>query len=196
MCWTALDAALEIAKLIDADSVAVTRWRDAREAVRAVILDRGYDDQLGAFVQAFDAKDLDASTLVIPIVGFLPGTDPRVRSTIDLIEHELADSRQLIYRYRGSDGLEGDEGTFLLCTFWLAHALALAGDVERASTVFERALACGNDLGLFSEEVDAKTGEALGNFPQAFSHVGLINAAFAIASATGGAVPVTSSSVR
>jgi len=156
MCWTALDAALEIAKLIDADSVAVTRWRDAREAVRAVILDRGYDDQLGAFVQAFDAKDLDASTLVIPIVGFLPGTDPRVRSTIDLIEHELADSRQLIYRYRGSDGLEGDEGTFLLCTFWLAHALALAGDVERASTVFERALACGNDLGLFSEEVDAR----------------------------------------
>lgn len=193
MCWTALDAALELAELLDADSVATTRWRDARDAVRAAILDRGYDDERGAFVQAFDTKDLDASTLVIPIVGFLPGTDPRVRSTIDLVERELADSRQLIYRYRGSDGLDGDEGRFLLCTFRLEHALALAGEVERASIVFERALACGKDLGLFSEEVDAGTGEALGNFPQAFSHVGLINAAFAIASATGAASPVASS---
>jgi len=183
MCWTALDAALDLAGLLGASPVAADRWRSARDALRTAILDRGYNAKLGAFVQAFDTENLDASTLVIPIVGFLPAHDQRVRSTIDLVERELADRRGLIYRYRGTDGLDGDEGTFLLCTFWLSHALALAGEVERARAVFERALACGNDLGLLAEEVDAKTGAALGNFPQAFSHVGLINAAFAIARA-------------
>ncbi len=184
MCWTALDAALDLRELLGVTSTATDRWRAARDAVRIAILERGFDPQLGAFVQAFDSKELDASLLVLPIVGFLPGDDARVRSTIDLIERDLSDPRGLIYRYRSFDNMEGDEGTFLLCTFWLAHALALARETERASAVFERALACGNDLGLLAEEVDAKTGEALGNFPQAFSHVGLINAAFAIANGT------------
>jgi GH15 family glucan-1,4-alpha-glucosidase len=125
---------------------------------------------------------LDASTLLIPIVGFLPGDDPRVRATVDAIAERLTDSRGLVYRYKMDDGLEGKEGSFLLCSFWLAHALALGGDIGRAREVFGRAAAFANDLGLLAEEADGTTGELLGNFPQAFSHIGLVNAAWAIAS--------------
>jgi alpha,alpha-trehalase len=122
---------------------------------------------------------------MIPIVGFLPATDPRVLSTIDAIEQRLTDERGLVYRYLTDDGLDGEEGTFLLCTFWLAQALALSGEVARAREVFDRAAAFVNDVGLLAEEVDPRTGELLGNFPQAFSHIGLINAAWAISQAEG-----------
>ena len=123
---------------------------------------------------------------MMPIVGFLPADDPRMLATIDAIEERLTDERGLVYRYRteeGVDGLAGEEGTFLLCTFWLAQALALAGQVDRATAVFERAVAFVNDVGLLAEEVDPETGELLGNFPQAFSHIGLVNAAWAISEA-------------
>jgi GH15 family glucan-1,4-alpha-glucosidase len=120
---------------------------------------------------------------MMPIVGFLPGDDPRMRATIDAIDERLTDERGLVYRYRAHDGLEGEEGTFLLCTFWLAQALALAGEVDRATATFERAIAYANDVGLLAEEVDPGTGELLGNFPQAFSHIGLVNAAWAISRA-------------
>ena len=123
---------------------------------------------------------------MLPLVGFLPADDPRVLATIDAIEERLTDERGLVYRYRtedGVDGLAGEEGTFLLCTFWLAQALAMAGRVERAREVFERAARYVNDVGLLAEEVDPATGELLGNFPQAFSHIGLVNAAWAIAEA-------------
>ena len=123
---------------------------------------------------------------MMPIVGFLPADDPRMLATIDAIEERLTDERGLVYRYRtedGVDGLAGEEGTFLLCTFWLAQALALAGQVDRATAVFERAVAFVNDVGLLAEEVDPETGELLGNFPQAFSHIGLVNAAWAISQA-------------
>jgi len=106
-----------------------------------------------------------------------------MRATIDAIAERLTDAHGLVYRYRASDGLEGSEGTFLLCTFWLAHALALAGEVERARATFERAIGSVNDIGLLAEEVDPATGELLGNFPQAFSHIGLVNAAWAISQA-------------
>jgi len=106
-----------------------------------------------------------------------------MRATIDAIVERLTDAHGLVYRYRASDGLEGSEGTFLLCTFWLAHALALAGEVERARATFERAIGSVNDIGLLAEEVDPATGELLGNFPQAFSHIGLVNAAWAISQA-------------
>ena len=106
-----------------------------------------------------------------------------MRATIDAIAAGLTDERGLVYRYLGADGLEGDEGSFLLCTFWLAHAHALAGDIDRARATFEAAARYTNDVGLLSEEVDPHTGELLGNFPQAFSHIGLINAAWAIAEA-------------
>jgi GH15 family glucan-1,4-alpha-glucosidase len=117
------------------------------------------------------------------IVGFAPADDPRMLATIEAIEQRLTDDAGLVYRYRtqaGVDGLAGEEGTFLLCTFWLAQALALSGRTERARTVFERAAAYANDLGLLAEEVDPSNGELLGNFPQAFSHIGLVNAAWAI----------------
>ena len=146
----------------------------------------GWSDEAGAFTQYVGSTALDASNLMMPIVGFLPADDPRMLATIDAIAERLTDERGLVYRYRtedGVDGLAGEEGTFLLCTFWLAQALALSGQVERAKAVFERAVAFVNDVGLLAEEVDPQTGELLGNFPQAFSHIGLVNAAWAIAEA-------------
>src|SRR5262249_53216907 len=134
----------------------------------------------------FGGTALDASNLMLALVGFLPADDPRMLATIEATERELTDERGLVYRYRteqGVDGLEGTEGTFLLCTFWLAEALARAGLGQRAREVFERTIAFRNDVGLLAEEVDDSSGELLGNFPQAFSHIGLINAAWAIAQA-------------
>jgi hypothetical protein len=126
------------------------------------------------------SDDLDASNLMLAIVGFLPGDDPKMKATIDAIADRLTDERGLVYRYRAHDGLEGKEGTFLLCTFWLAQALALAGEIDRAKTTFDRAIAYANDVGLLAEEIDPGGGEPIGNFPQAFSHIGLVNAAWAI----------------
>jgi len=192
MCWVALDRAVELADVIGADGASVARWRDGREAIRRAILEQGWNERAAAFTQTFGGEALDASTLLMPIVGFLPGNDPRVRATVDAIAARLTDRHGLVYRYLAPDGLAGQEGTFLLCTFWLAHALALGGDVARAREVFDRAAAFVNDVGLLAEEVDATTGELLGNFPQAFSHVGLVNAAWAIAQAeVGRATPAT-----
>jgi len=131
----------------------------------------------------FGSDTLDASVLLMAIVGFLPPADPRLTATIDAIEASLEDDGGLLYRYRGGDGIEGGEGSFLLCTFWLAHALAVTGQVRRARTVLERAAGFASSLGLFSEQVDTTSGELLGNFPQAFSHLGLVTAAQALADA-------------
>jgi GH15 family glucan-1,4-alpha-glucosidase len=117
---------------------------------------------------------------MMPIVGFIRGDDERMKATIAAIAERLTDEHGLVYRYRSDDGLEGGEGAFLLCTFWLAEAQALAGEVDAARATFERAIAFANDVCLLSEEVDAATGELLGNFPQAFSHIGLVNAAWVI----------------
>jgi alpha,alpha-trehalase len=127
--------------------------------------------------------------LMMPIMGFLPADDPRMLATIRGIEERLTDDHGLVYRYKSRDGLEGEEGTFLLCTFWLAQAQALAGEIERAKSTFEKAVGYANDLGLLAEEVDPETKELLGNFPQAFSHIGLVNAAWAIAQAEKGLSP-------
>jgi alpha,alpha-trehalase len=120
---------------------------------------------------------------MLAITGFLPGYDPRMKATIDATAERLTDERGLVYRYRAADGLEGEEGTFLLCTFWLAQAQALAGEVDRARATFERAAAYANDVGLLAEEVDVGGAEMIGNYPQAFSHIGLVNAAWAITEA-------------
>lgn len=120
---------------------------------------------------------------MIPIVGFLPPDDPRVLSTLDAIVERLTDDNGLVYRYRVHDALEGEEGTFLLCTFWLAQTQAMAGRIEQAQETFSRAVSFANDLGLLAEEVSPQTRELLGNFPQAFSHIGLVNAAWAIENA-------------
>jgi alpha,alpha-trehalase len=179
MCWVALDRAIGLADQLDAQE-RVDGWKHTREEIAAAILARGWNEEAGAFTQSFGSEDLDASNLMIPIVGFLPADDPRMLATIDATAERLTDDRGLVYRYLAHDGLEGEEGTFLLCTFWLAEALALAGEIDRARETFERAIAYANDVGLLAEEVDAETGELLGNFPQAFSHIGLVNAAWAI----------------
>jgi GH15 family glucan-1,4-alpha-glucosidase len=182
MCWKALECAIELGAALGAEE-RVPGWTKVRDEMRGAILERGWSESAGAFTQSFGSDELDASALMIPIVGFLPAADPRVTATIDAIKERLTDERGLVYRYRAHDGLEGEEGSFLLCTFWLAQALAMAGRVKEAMEVFERAIAYRNDVGLLSEEIDAETGELLGNFPQAFSHIGLINAAAAIARA-------------
>ena len=179
MCWVALDRAVALADRLDA-SGRVDAWEDTKAQIRDAILTKGWSDRAKAFTQSFGSDALDASNLMLPLVGFLPPDDPRVLSTIDATEKRLTDERGLVYRYRSQDGLEGEEGTFLLCTFWLAQALARAGQTARARTVFERAAAFVNDVGLLAEEVDPVSGELLGNFPQAFSHIGLVNAAWAI----------------
>jgi GH15 family glucan-1,4-alpha-glucosidase len=201
MCWTALDRAVKMADRLGAGD-REPAWRRVRDEIHSTVVEYGWNPdaaEAGAFTQAFDSTEsaptrwrragrptLDAAALIVPVVGLLPATDPRVLATIDAIERHLTDERGLVYRYRaetGVDGLAGGEGTFLLCTFWLAHGLALSGQVDRAAEVFERAAGHANDVGLLAEQVDPANGELLGNFPQAFSHIGLVTAAYAISQA-------------
>jgi len=182
MCWAALDRAIDMADLLQAGDD-VHRWKSTRDEISEAILERAWDNDVGAFTQSFESANLDASALVIPIVGFLPADDPRVLSTIRAIEAKLMGTSGLVARYEGPDGLDGEEGSFLLCTFWLAHAHALAGNLARAREILTNAAGFANDLGLLAEEVDPGTGALLGNFPQALSHIGLVNAAWAIAEA-------------
>jgi GH15 family glucan-1,4-alpha-glucosidase len=185
MCWVALDRAIALAGKLGAED-RVDKWRRTRDEIHETVVRKGWSENAGAFTQYFGSDDLDASNLMMPIVGFLPADDPRMLATIDAIEQRLTDKQGLVYRYDthgGVDGLEGMEGAFVMCTFWLAQALALADRAERAREVFERAIRYVNDVGLLAEEVDPETGELLGNFPQAFSHIGLINAAWAISEA-------------
>ena len=182
MCWVALDRAIALAGHLGAED-RVSDWASARDQIRAAILEQGWNERAGAFTQAFGREDLDASNLMLAITGFLPADDPRMKATIDATAQRLTDPRGLVYRYLAGDGLAGTEGTFLVCTFWLAHAQALAGDVDAATVTFEHAVAAINDVGLLAEEVDPGSGEMIGNFPQAFSHIGLVNAAWAITQA-------------
>ena len=187
LCWVALDRALAMSDLLTPGLEQAATWTRVRAEIRATILRKGWNEQVGAYTQTFGSDRLDASTLLLALVGFLPADDVRLLATIDAVERELSDERGLIYRYRGEDGLSGSEGTFLLCTFWLAHALAVTGRLARAETVLDRAASYATDLGLFAEQIDPATGELLGNFPQAFSHLGLITAAHAVAEAHRGA---------
>jgi GH15 family glucan-1,4-alpha-glucosidase len=182
MCWVALERAISLAEHLGA-SHRVQAWTQTRDQIHQAIMSEGWSDRVGAFTQAFGSENLDASNLMLPLVRFLPADHPRVLATIDATEERLTDKRGLVYRYRAGDDLEGEEGAFLLCTFWLAQALAIAGQPDRARRVFERAAAFVNDVGLLSEEVEPSSGELLGNFPQAFSHIGLVNAAWAISQA-------------
>ena len=182
MCWVALDRGIQLADLLRAGD-RVARWQTVRQEIRSAILEQGWNERAGAFTQVFGSDALDASSLMLLLVGFLPPDDPRMRATIDAIATRLTDKHGLVYRYLARDGLAGEEGTFLLCTFWLAQAWAIVGEVARAKEVFSRALTFANDVGLLAEQVDPATHELLGNFPQAFSHVGLINAAWAISQA-------------
>ena len=155
-----------------------------RERIREAILEQGWSEKRQAYAQSFGADELDAAALLMPLVGFLPATDPRMRATIDAIARELTDDA-LVLRYRNveglnADGLTGEEGTFVLCSFWLVSCLAQAGEIERAEALYDQLAGYANDLGLLGEEIDTANGEQLGNFPQAYSHIGLITAAYEI----------------
>ncbi len=186
MAWVAVDRAIRLARArrLPAD---LARWTALRAEIRRRVEREGVDPATGAFVQAFGTRALDASNLLIPLVRFLPANDPRVRATIDRTVRELAPDG-LVYRYlERDDGLPGGEATFVICSFWLVDNLALVGRTERARELFERLLGYANDVGLLAEELDPLSGELLGNFPQAFSHVGLIGAALNLARAGLGA---------
>jgi GH15 family glucan-1,4-alpha-glucosidase len=181
--WEALVRAIGLARrgVLRGD---VARWRSARDAIRKDVLMHAYDDDLGAFKMAYERPELDAANLLVPMLEFLPVDDPRVVRTVHRTLEALADG-ELVYRYRSPDGLPGDEGAFLACSFWMVDVLALSGRVDEAAALFEALLRRSNHLGLFAEQIDPQTGAFLGNFPQAFSHVGLLNSALYVAYAQG-----------
>jgi GH15 family glucan-1,4-alpha-glucosidase len=175
MCWVALDRAIKLAPQL-VEFANVESWKAARDEVRQAILDRGWSEQIGAYTGAFESDQLDASVLLMPLVDFLPASDPRMRATIEIIARDLVQGR-LVLRWAG------DDNGFIICTYWLVECLARAGEITRAVELFDRTTALANDLGLLAEEADPLTGELWGNFPQLFSHVGLINAAWSIGEA-------------
>jgi GH15 family glucan-1,4-alpha-glucosidase len=180
MAWAAVDRAVRAVEFYGQEGP-LDRWRALRAEIHREVLERGYDGELDTFVQYYGARQTDASLLMIPLVGFLPATDRRMRGTVAAIERELSPDG-LVLRYHAEsseavDGLPAGEGTFLACSFWLADNLALMGREEEARDLFERLLGLCNDVGLLAEEYDPKTARLLGNFPQAFSHVALVNTA-------------------
>jgi GH15 family glucan-1,4-alpha-glucosidase len=198
MAWVALDRVVRLAEL-DGREGAVDEWRSVRDEIREVVEREGVHPDTRAFTQSFaDGGKHDASNLMIPIVGFVAHDDPRARATAERIVEELS-ADGFVYRYLtdGVDGLSGDEATFAICSFWLVECLARAGETERARELFERLLGFCNDIGLLAEEIDPHSGELVGNFPQAFSHVGLVQAAIALGSSAEDAqleAPVTATS--
>jgi GH15 family glucan-1,4-alpha-glucosidase len=179
MAWVAFDRAandLETEEFHDA----CKHWRGIADTIQADVCERGFDRELGCFVQAYGSKRLDASLLLLPLVGFLPPTDPRIQATLRAVERKLLLNDELVLRYEadgGGDGLPPGEGAFFACSFWLVDNYILQGRYPEARALFERLLSRCNDVGLLAEEFDPVTGRMLGNFPQAYSHVGLINCA-------------------
>ena len=181
MCWTAIDRGLRLARRFGLPHDKAV-WEKNHALVHAAVLEHGFSRRLESFTQAFGSDELDASALRLVQLGFLPNSDRRLRSTIDAIDAGLSVG-PLVFRYRTEetdDGLSSPEGSFIICAFWLADALAITGDLEQSQRRFERLLGFGSPLGLFAEEVDPTTGALLGNFPQAFSHLALISAAINI----------------
>jgi GH15 family glucan-1,4-alpha-glucosidase len=180
MAWVAMDRAVRVVELSGLDGP-VDRWRVVRDEIRAEVLAKGWNADRGAFTQSYGSDRLDASVLLMPAVGFLPATDERMRSTVDTIQRDLCRDG-LVLRYQTDtsgnvDGLPGEEGVFLACSFWLVDDLARMGRAAEARALFERLLDLRNDVGLLSEEYDPAGGRMLGNFPQAFSHVAIVNSA-------------------
>ncbi|MFD9466390.1 glycoside hydrolase family 15 protein, partial [Streptomyces sp. NPDC060027] len=182
MAWVAVDRTIKLIESGDADGP-LEKWRELRDDIHRDVCEKGYDKERNTFTQSYGSKELDASLLLIPQMGFLPPDDKRVIGTIEAIQRELSTSDGFILRYptagedAGVDGLEGDEGAFLACSFWMADDLAMIGRVDEARKLFERLLALRNDLGLLAEEWDPVLQRQVGNFPQAFSHVPLIDTA-------------------
>jgi pentatricopeptide repeat protein len=181
MLWTALDRGIRLAEE-GMRAGPVRRWCATRDAIRRAVETKGFDRRRNTFVQAFGEKGLDASLVLLPAVGFVDYTDPRMVGTVDAIREELNDDG-LIRRYRTEetdDGLEGSEGTFLACSLWMVECLAHQGRLEEARQLFDRVVSAGNDVGLFSEEYDTRSEQMVGNFPQALTHLSHISAAVAL----------------
>jgi GH15 family glucan-1,4-alpha-glucosidase len=179
MAWVALDRGIHTAELFGLDGP-IDRWRAVRAQIHQEVCARGFDRERGSFVQAYGSKELDASLLLLPTMGFLPITDPRIAGTIAAVESGLMDGG-FVHRYNthaSDDGLPAGEGAFLACSFWLADAYVLQGRLDDARRIFHRILDIRNDVGLLAEEYDTSAGRMVGNFPQAFSHVALINTAY------------------
>lgn len=184
MAWVALDRGIKAAVELGLPAN-LERWERVRAEIQAEVLERGWDEKVGAFVQAYEYPLLDAANLRMPLVGFLPAQHPKMRATIEKTREVLA-ADGLVYRYlEAEDGLPGGEATFAICTFWLIENLIHLGRLEEARALFERMLGYANDLGLYAEEIDPTTGELLGNFPQGFTHIGLLAAAINLARAGG-----------
>ncbi|HET8558369.1 MAG TPA: glycoside hydrolase family 15 protein, partial [Gaiellaceae bacterium] len=183
MAWVAFDRAVRTVEDHGFDGP-VDRWRRVRDEIHADVCEHGYDSSLGSFTQSYGSTELDASLLLLPLVGFLPASDPRVRGTIEAVERELLQDG-FVLRYRtqqeGVDGLPPGEGVFLPCSFWLCDCYELLDRHDEAHELFARLVALGNDLGLMSEEYDPRAERQLGNFPQAFTHLALVNTAFNLA---------------
>jgi GH15 family glucan-1,4-alpha-glucosidase len=183
MAWVAFDRAVRTVEEQGLDGP-VDRWRAVRDEIHREVCERGYDEELGAFTQSYGSKQLDAALLLVPLVGFLPASDPRIQATIEAVERDLLQDG-FVLRYRseqgGVDGLPAGEGAFLPCSFWLANCYELLGRHEEALRLFERLRGLANDLGLLSEEYDPKAKRLLGNFPQAFTHLTLVGTAFNVA---------------
>jgi GH15 family glucan-1,4-alpha-glucosidase len=178
MAWVAFDRAVRAIEQFGLDGP-VERWRSSRDEVHREVLEKGFDADRNTFTQSYGAKALDASLLMIPLVGFLPADDPRVAGTVDAVQRELVEDG-FVLRYQSDEGVDGlppGEGAFLPCSFWLADALGLLGRTAEARALFDRLAGLANDVGLLSEEYDVQAGRLLGNFPQAFTHVSLINTA-------------------
>jgi GH15 family glucan-1,4-alpha-glucosidase len=185
MAWLALDRALRIAETHSTPTAQTARWAAERESIGADVTANGIDRDRGVFVRAYGRRDVDAALLVLPLIGLEPPDSPVLANTIDAVRAELGAGGPLLFRYTpGDDGLDGGEGAFLPCSFWLAQALAVTGRVDEAVDVVEQLLPYGGPLGLFAEEADPATGELLGNYPQAFTHATFVQAALAIRDAT------------
>jgi GH15 family glucan-1,4-alpha-glucosidase len=179
MSWVAFDRAIDSATRFGLDGPIET-WREVREKIRHDILKNGFDRERNTFVQYYGGPALDAALLLIPQVDFLPIHDPRVQGTIAAIERELLRDG-VVMRYsaeQSDDGVGGPEGAFLACSFWLVDAYVMSGRLAEARTLFDRLLSYANDLGLLAEEYEPQLGRLVGNFPQGFSHIGLVNSAF------------------
>ncbi|MBV9000957.1 MAG: glycoside hydrolase family 15 protein [Solirubrobacterales bacterium] len=182
LCWSALDHGIRLADEC-MRRAPLRRWKQARDELRETIERRGYDRKRGVYVQAFDRTEMDAALLLLPTVEYVAWDDERMLRTVAAVREELDAGDGLLYRYRRKDGVEGQEGAFLCCSFWLAECLAQAGDFGEAREVFDQAAARANDLGLFSEEIDPRSGELLGNFPQGLTHLAHIDAAVMLSQA-------------